>query len=1333
MRKLATIAALIALTASLSPAGASFPFRPGADPYDYRSLKIENGACMPLAAGQTVPPGTDLPAGFNCRSNWKLADYAAQPGDADYDPLVANNPQELMGVKGPGTNRAWEVTTGRPDTIIAVLDSGIRWSENTPKLVNKFYLNRGELPRPGTGIKGGTLADYDVNGDGVFNVKDFAGHVFDYTDDANGYLDPADLIRTFSDGIDDDGNGYTDDISGWDFFEGDNDAGDDVFYGHGTGESEDSAAEVEVDGSVTQCPNCMLLELRVGDSFVADINHFAEATIYATDNGASVVQEALGTLNHTAFGQAAVDYAWNNGVLVVASEADESAGHHNYPAALNHMMVVNSVTDFASEAGVPLQMPKTYLAFNGCTNFGGYTWVSVASTACSSEATGQSSGMAGLVYSAARNAIQDGVIAARSDTNGRALSASEAKQLFRMGAHDIDFSTPKPPFGPPNNFATTLPASQRYVTTAGWDQISGWGRINVNDMVRAVAAGRIPPEADITAPRWWQPLPARGSIDIVGRVAAVRESGYTYEVQWTPGVQPPRWPATDVWRTAANGSGATPKRGVLATIDLAEVRTAILTSVPAYTPLDDPTSRDMPEKDAFRVRIVVKDTDPDTADAIEQRQYFSSDDPSLADGFPLFLGADGASSPAFDDIDDDGADEIVIADGNGLVHAFKADGGEAAGFPVHTAPLNLPLTGSNAYTSGAVSARRYAPVLLGSPVVADLDRDGDVEISVGDMEGNLWVWEHTGAVRPGFPVRGNPAFSEEPGCQTMPMNASCDDFTADDVRDRINTVDRAFTANPAAGDLDPSAPGLELVAGSNDGHVYAWHADGTPVAGWPVLLRDPAKVASVRPVSHKVSFVAGSGVLFGRKVLAAPTLGDIDADGDLEVVVNVNEEYDEVPNWSLRDPALGALRALKARSGVDATGMGNTRVYALHHDGTAHAPTAATTTTPHPDDQAYVAGWPAKIGMLVTELLPYVGEGSNGAPVLADVDGDGTLETATSSMAGPGYLLKADGSSYFGVGPDGGAITFASSLHEFKSGSVDGPSFPALGGGVFGRIAGPDSPLSWATGAAGLKRLLDVVLPEQQLGVEDHLGAFNALTGTYEAGFPALVNDLQFFNTPAIADVDGDLLADVLQSTAMYDLRAYRAGGAAALGFPKFTGGWSVVTPAVGDMDGDGTREVALVTREGNLFVWRTIASTCVGSEWPKYQHDLWNTGSYGTDADRPGLVKGATVEWDGDMLMIMWEGAGADGDCGRARHYVISLDGTPVETVSDPGTLIPTPPGTSGRLIRDATGARIIGVGYSDVTATTVTINAKDDAGNLGPGVTLLVPDARPAHGIVE
>src|SRR5947208_3571478 len=198
------VAALAAL-APMATGGVPYP-NTGGDPYDYTRLHITNGDCTgPKAAT------ADLPKTFNCKDSSKLTDYAPQPGDSDYDPAVANNPQELFGVKGAGTNHAWEVTTGRPDTVISVMDSGIMW--NTPELADKVALNPGELPVPGATRVGGSARAHDVNHDGVFNVLDYAGDPRVADLNHNGLVDPQDLIRTFPDGKDRDGTGYAADLA----------------------------------------------------------------------------------------------------------------------------------------------------------------------------------------------------------------------------------------------------------------------------------------------------------------------------------------------------------------------------------------------------------------------------------------------------------------------------------------------------------------------------------------------------------------------------------------------------------------------------------------------------------------------------------------------------------------------------------------------------------------------------------------------------------------------------------------------------------------------------------------------------------------------------------------------------------------------------------------------------------------------------------------------------------------------------------------------------------------------------------------------------------------
>ena len=189
---------------------------------------------------------------------------------------------------------AWQLSTGRPDVTIAVLDSGVEWNDQAAMtdLRDKIRLNQGELPAPRHDLRTSSVAavdcsrftaatggdynprgSYDVNGDGVFNVLDYAcdsrvsavviGGAARHSlrHGPLGFLTPEDLILAFSDGIDHDHNGFASDIAGWNFLDDNNDPFDDVQYGHGTGELRDSGAEANNGGDLGTCPNCMVLPL----------------------------------------------------------------------------------------------------------------------------------------------------------------------------------------------------------------------------------------------------------------------------------------------------------------------------------------------------------------------------------------------------------------------------------------------------------------------------------------------------------------------------------------------------------------------------------------------------------------------------------------------------------------------------------------------------------------------------------------------------------------------------------------------------------------------------------------------------------------------------------------------------------------------------------------------------------------------------------------------------------------------------------------------------------------------------------------------------------------
>jgi hypothetical protein len=167
---------------------------------------------------------------------------------------------------------------------------------------------------------------------------------------------------------------------------------------HGTGEAKDSAAQGNNNrGGIGVCPECTVLMLRVGDSFVVDVNNFSLATVYAVDTGACVVQEALGSVNHTRLSMDAIDYAYYNDVTIIGSAADEDSYHHNFPGTNNHTVYVHAIR-FDSQNW---RFASTYMNFNNCTNYGAQLALSTPGTGCSSEATGRTSGIAGLIYSMA--------------------------------------------------------------------------------------------------------------------------------------------------------------------------------------------------------------------------------------------------------------------------------------------------------------------------------------------------------------------------------------------------------------------------------------------------------------------------------------------------------------------------------------------------------------------------------------------------------------------------------------------------------------------------------------------------------------------------------------------------------------------------------------------------------------------------------------------------------------------------------------------------------------------------------------------------------------------
>jgi hypothetical protein len=1310
---------------------------------------------------------------------------------------------------GSPVKTAFEVSLGRPDVSIGELDSGILWNSagDMLQLRKKILINAGELPAPradltktfdpSTGVDceaahAGTGGDYnahgampggepggsgpipyDATGQGVFNTLSYAcdsrvAHVVQtYPRCTNppttsacrngpeGLLTPEDLIIAFSDGVDHDGNGYASDIAGWNYVDNNNDPFDDVQYGHGTGESADSTAEANNSaGEVGTCPNCMVLPLRVGESFVADANRFAEATIYATDRGVSVVQEALGTYNDPVFARQAIDYAYNHGVTVIASAADEAAEHHNQPGALPHTIVVNAIEGPASLAGVPVtNKPPSYLQLDGCTNFGTRVDLSVPATSCSSEATGKSAGVTGLVYSAALNAcgaplyghcagVTGTKLAAASDctrVDGSqcAITPNEVRQLLASGniagttlnssstiagnppstgsaAADMgqggqadDVNTAQQPetacsvgMAPgctdPNlntTFAADeqggvegpLPDTFRYPSRKGFDEFFGYGRIDAYKSVEAAAQGWVPPEADITSPEWFDQLdPAKASFAVSGYVSA--RTRYTCRVEIAPGAQPNNAPTSSggdfvaVPSTYCNGSTkhALPHTGLLATVSTATLQSLFPHGAPAsFTGNENgglaQSSNGRPNTlpYAFTIRVAVSSAAGAPGPAMtgeDRRQAFLHRDQSMLGGFPIEMRGDGDASPLLADLVGDDSNQLIVANSDGWIHAYRYSPStgkvkELPGWPVHTEPLPLH-TGERAFAGGELSTAHYDPVLE-APAAGDLFGDGRKEVVASDIQGNVYAWDSTGHLV--FHQTSNPSYSGGP----LPGDPAWEAQRAG-TRQRTES---GFLTSPVLAKLDSAAGrGLDIVAAGEDRHLYAWHADGTPVGGFPVLVEDPDKVASVDHTSNQIAFNSNANQNPGKdedqgKIVDTPAVAYLDGpDKPPSIIVGTNEEYltntgDEGPiNASAVNTAsLGALgNVLKFANG---------RVYAINAAGDSSNPSSDATggfscSESHCSSSAFRAGWPAKVGIINAGLLPDVGEGINGSPVVAPVscpEGGGGLKIGVTPDAGPGYLLNADGSSCYGS-TEGRYNALQTDISS-GTGKVDTPAFPAVGEPSFGTLDGTTT--NMFAPVAGLLRALDVVAPDYQKGSQDFTAAWNAGTGQFAPGFPAVNNDLSFITGQAVGDVTGNQPAqEVVAGTASQDLEAYNSSGAPASSeWPKLTGDWLVATPVLGSLGTIDTAETARkdvvsLTRSGTLSVYSTPASACSPSSWPNFHHDLANSGDYTRDAIAPGVPLALTVS---STRVLSWTAPGGDLMCGTATAYEMVTSPNPI------------------------------------------------------------------------
>ncbi len=330
--------------------------------------------------------------------------------------------------------------------------------------------------------------------------------------------------------------------------------------------------------------------------------------------------------------------------------------------------------------------------------------------------------------------------------------------------------------------------------------------------------------------------------------------------------------------------------------------------------------------------------------------------------FPFNIGAAVESSPlAFDD-DGDGLLEICFGSSNFNFYSITPEGVPSTGFPL--------MAGNQ---------------ISGSPAIADLEGDGDLELVYGSRDKNLYIVNTDGTIDLVYPSIGE-----------IFGSAALADLDGDDD----------FEIIFCTADILPTGQG---------GHIYAIHHDSSAVEGYPInigeiMMSGPAVgdidndgiievVAgtwsnNVYAVSGPDSIEAGFPYATGGRINVAPVLADLAGDSKLEIVAGSDDK-----SVHIIDSDGNQVNHISTGNYI----RGGFCLHDVNSDDIPEIFWGGWDSNLHVWDQqagAELAGWPVAQGNIVES-----------APVVADLDNDGSVEVVCANNNGNVVAYHLDGAA----------------------------------------------------------------------------------------------------------------------------------------------------------------------------------------------------------------------------------------------------------------------------------------------------------------------------------
>jgi subtilisin family serine protease len=877
---------------------------------------------------------------------------------------------DLWGLKKINAATAWDTTTGSANVLIADIDTGLDLTH--PDISDNIWTNTAEIP---------------------------------------------------ANGIDDDGNGYIDDVHGWNWVSSNANVTDD--NGHGT-HTAGTIAAIGNNGSgiVGVAWNSKLMPLKFLDSNGSGpIDSGAKALIYAADMGARISSNSWGcTCNSQALDDALQYEHDRNMVAVVAAGNDYgSDALDNSPAGVDGAITVgatdsnNAIANFSNigsridvvAPGVDILSLKSAVSpVCSGTKIVAMSYCVLSGT---SMATPHVSGLAALLI--ARNpALSNEQVRQLLRTNAGDLGTIGRDQTFGYGLIDAAKTTTAAAVAPVSAYISS-PRSHTQLGTQALPVIGSISGPNLRDYKVELGLGRNPTNLTVLASGTVQV--SNGTLATVDpsaladgsytlRITATDTTGkaYLYEQYdlMVDNVQSDLLSplnvlsigSTDITGTVSAKNGLAVASYSLAYGTGANPTTYTSTGLTTTGAMNTANARlgtwntaNLTDGTLYTLQLKVTLTNG----AISTTNLVLKADKTLVNGWPKYIPASSCTScdgtPVMVDLNGDGKKELVTATpGSNQIIAYNKNGSVAAGFPVTVAQgdwFKWPLSASDVNNDGKPEI--IAPAITSS---------GATRIYLLNTDGTFLA---------GWP---NPVYSSANG-------GSLDDIS------------------PTVADLDGDGQ-KELVTHEtywpDTGYIihrlHAVHSDGTEIAGFPKdipvqnsFLQYRLTIADLnKDGKPEIAFgdydkfyvLNNQGVLLPGWPFTTPTVngnqvmfqspaavGDIDGDGQLEIfsIATPNGALGvQLPlfGWKLDGTQLPGWPQMTGQYGMYHVGwpLNNIATADVNNDGKSEVMVGANNFTIH----------------TLTGQLPVTPTIGSGSVTALDTTGDGVPEFSAGQWRG---------------------------------------------------------------------------------------------------------------------------------------------------------------------------------------------------------------------------------------------------------------------------------------------------------------------------------------------